>query len=819
MRARLTLPVRGMTCATCAKTVERIVGRIEDAETPEVNFASETLSVGVDGKGALASVVEAVRSAGYDVPITTVELAVTGMTCANCAATIERTLTRKVPGVVAASVSFASEGARVEYVPGTVTRRDLVAAIEKLGYGVRPEAAGDGTEAEAAATARDRDEARRHRIALTVGVVFTVPLFALSMARDFGLLGAWAGAPWVNWLLLALALPVQTVTGWDFYVAAWKALANRTANMDVLVSLGSLTAFGASLPVTVALSFGSTAFGSHVFYETAAVILTLIKVGKLLETRAKRHAGDAIRELVSLTPRTVRIEVDGTEIEVRADEVSLGDLLLVRPGERVPVDGIVIAGRSAVDESALTGESLPVAKQPGDTVLAGTVAIDGVLRFEASRVGADTALARVIRLVREAQGSKPAIQNLADRVAAVFVPVVMAIAAVTLLVWWLGVGASFATALMRMVAVLVIACPCALGLATPTAIMVGTGRGARMGILLRSSEALERAEKLGVIVFDKTGTLTEGRPRVAEVVAAEGESHDDLLALAAAAERGSEHPLGRAVTEAADERSLATVRADRFESTPGLGVVAQVGGREVLVGRRLHLERHGADLGDLGAEAERLEQAGRTAIWVAAGGRALGLIGLADTVKPDAARVVAELHRMGLTTVMLTGDNRAAADAVARELGIDRVLAEVLPEDKAAAIRELMDGSESLVAMVGDGVNDAPALALADVGIALGTGTDVAIETAPVTLLRGDLDLIPRAIALSRATVRTIRENLFWAFGYNVVLIPLAAGVLAPFAAIPAPLRMLHPAFAALAMAFSSVSVVSNSLRLKHKRL
>jgi len=808
-----------MTCATCAKTVERVVGRVEETEHPEVNFASETLSVGVEGKGTLASVLEAVRGAGYDVPTTSVELAVTGMTCANCAATIERTLTRKIPGVVSASVSYASETARVEYVPGTLTRRDLVASIEALGYGVRPEATGYGADTVEAAAAADRDEARRQRVALTVGIVFTVPLFALSMARDFGLLGAWAAAPWVNWLLLALALPVQIVTGRDFYVAAWKALANRTANMDVLVSLGSLTAFVASLPVTVALSLGSATFGSHVFYETAAVILTLIKVGKLLETRAKHHAGDAIRELVSLTPRTVRIEVDGTEIEVRADEVSPGDLVVARPGERVPVDGIVVAGRSAVDESALTGESVPVAKQPGDTVLAGTVTTDGTLRFEANRVGADTALARVIRLVREAQGSKPEIQHLADRVAAIFVPVVIAIAVATLLLWWLAVGAGFTVALMRMVAVLVIACPCALGLATPTAVMVGTGRGARMGILLRSSEALERAEKLGVIVLDKTGTLTEGRPRVAHVVAPEGRSEDELLALAAAAERGSEHPLARAVVEAAEARGLAVARADRFESTPGLGVVAVVEGREVLVGRRLHLERHGTDLGDLAGDADGLERAGRTAIWVAVDGRAIGLVGLADTVKPDAARVIAELERMGLTTVMLTGDNRAAADAVARELGIDRVVAEVLPEDKAAAVRDLMEGSRSLVAMVGDGVNDAPALALADVGIALGTGTDVAIETAPVTLMRGDLDLIPRAITLSRATVRTIRENLFWAFGYNVVLIPLAAGVLAPFAAVPAALRMLHPAFAALAMAFSSVSVVSNSLRLKRKRL
>ncbi len=827
----ITLPVQGMTCANCARTIERTLKRTDGVGEATVNFAAESVRVDYDPKQTpLPALVERIRGAGYDVPVATVELAITGMTCANCAATVERTLTRKVPGVMTATVNFAAERARVEYVPGAVTRRDLVAAIEHAGYGV---AGGDSEDMEDAEAAARAAEIRRQTRALIVGVVFSTPLLILGMAHDFGLLGSWARGPGFLWLLFALALPVQVVTGWDFYIGAVKALGNRTANMDVLVSMGSLTAFIYSVPVMVALTLGIHSLGEHVYFETAALILTLIKVGKLMEARAKGSAGAAIRRLMDLTPPKAHLLRDGDEVEVEVDEVETGDLLAVRPGERVPVDGVVAAGQSAVDESAFTGESLPVEKHAGDPVLGGTINGQGLLRVEATRVGAATALAQVIRLVREAQGSKPPIQRLADRVAAVFVPTVLGLALITLLVWWFVVGAGFTPAMIRMVAVLVIACPCALGLATPTAIMVGTGRGAEHGLLFRSSEALERAQAVRTVVLDKTGTLTTGKPRVVAVIPAAdldpaalgsslagGRTSDDLvLRVAAAAERGSEHPLGRAVVTAATERGLEPPEPDGFTATPGHGVTARVSGTEVVVGSRELLAEHGVDTGTLRTAEVALHEGGSTAVWVAAGGRALGLVGLADTLKPGSRSAVQHLQALGLHLVMLTGDHRAPAAAIAREAGIAEVLAEVRPGDKAEAVRRLQEEGRGPVAMVGDGVNDAPALAQADVGIAMGTGTDVAMETAAVTLVGGDLDGVPRALALSRATMRTIRQNLFWAFFYNVALIPLAAGVLYGLTWLPMPLRALHPVLAALAMAFSSVTVVGNSLRLKSLRL
>ena len=743
-----------------------------------------------------------------------ITLPITGMTCTNCAATIERTLKRKVPGLISATVNFATEKATVEFIPGSVTRADLVTAIEEAGYGVIEADPGELKDVEQAAReAEIRDQMRK----FWVGVTFALPLFLLSMSRDFGLLGEWAHAPWVNWLMLVMAMPVQFYTGWDYYVGGLKALRNKSANMDVLVAMGSSAAFFYSLPVTIALTLGNTALGEHVYFETAAVIITLIKLGKLLEARAKGQTSDAIKKLMGLQARTARVVRGGVETDIPIDQVEVGDVVIVRPGEKIPVDGIVIEGRSAVDESMLTGESLPVSKKPGDEIVGATLNKQGMLKFEATRVGAETALAQIIRLVREAQGSKAPIQRLADQVASIFVPAVIVIATLTLLVWWFVVGEGFTPAMIRMVAVLVIACPCALGLATPTAIMVGTGKGAENGILFKNSEALERAHSLKVIVLDKTGTVTIGKPSVTDVVTA-GQDFilpNSLLRLAASAERGSEHPLGEAIVQAAQERELSLAEPERFEAVAGRGIIAQVEEHHVILGNLKLMIEQKINLKDLEKEAEHLQTEAKTVMWVAVDGEAAGLIAVADTIKSGSRKAVTEMQQLGLEVVMLTGDNHTTADAIAQEAGIDRVLAEVLPGDKVAEVKRLQDEESGLVAMVGDGINDAPALAQAEVGIAIGTGTDVAMETADVTLMRGDLRSVPQAIALSKATMRIIKQNLFWAFFYNIALIPVAMGVLYPFDFLPTMLRSLHPILAALAMAFSSVTVVTNSLRLR----
>ena len=828
---QIDLPLTGMTCANCAATIERSLRKLEGVEEANVNFASERASVVFDptvvGEDAL---VRRIDEAGYGVPTARVELPITGMTCANCAATIERTLQSRTAGVVSAAVNFASERAVVEYIPGAVSRVELIKAIEAAGYGVVEAVADELEDAEEEARkAEIREQTRK----FWTGVLFSVPLFALSMARDFQLLGAWAHRPWINWLLLALATPVQFYVGWDYYVGSWKALRNRTANMDVLIAMGTSAAFFYSLPVTVALTLGITSLGEYTYFETAAVIITLIKLGKLLEARAKGQASAAIKKLMGLRPKTARVIRDGVAIDVPIESVVVGDLVMVRPGERIPVDGVVVEGRSAVDESMLTGESLPLDKGPGDEVVGATINKQGVLKFEASRVGAETTLAQIIRLVQEAQGSKAPIQRLADQVSAYFVPAVIVIATVTLFVWWFWVGAGFTPAMIRLVAVLVIACPCALGLATPTAIMVGTGKGAEHGILFKNSEALERAHSLKVIVLDKTGTVTVGEPAVTDVVArvpeqalagteigahaaagsdAAGEGW--VLSLAASAEWGSEHPLGEAIVREAKARGLSLVEPEGFEAVAGRGIVARVEGHDVVLGSLRLMGEREIRLNGLEKEAERLQTEAKTAMWVAFDGEAVGVVAVADTIKEGSQEAVARMHELGLRVALLTGDNRPTAEAIAREVGIDRVLAEVLPGDKAEEVKRLQADGAGLVAMVGDGINDAPALAQADVGIAIGTGADVAMEAADVTLMRGDLRAVTQAIELSKATMRIIKQNLFWAFFYNVSLIPLAAGVLYPLHFLPVMLRALHPVLAAFAMAFSSVSVVTNSLRL-----
>ena len=743
-----------------------------------------------------------------------ITLDITGMSCANCAATIQRTLEKKVAGVVGATVNFASEKAQVVYLPEQVGPPDLVEAIEKVGYSAA-EAVPDLLEDSEGAARQAEIHAQSRKF--WIGVSFSLPLFLLSMLRDFGFLGTWSYAAWVNWLMLALATPVQFYVGWDYYVGGWNSLRNRSANMDVLVAMGSSAAYFYSIPVTVALTLGSSALGTHVYYETAAVIITLIKLGKLLEARAKGKTSAAIKKLMGLRPKTARVVRDNEEVDIPVAEVAVGDIVVVRPGERIPVDGIVTEGRSGVDESMMTGESLPVTKQAGEGVIGGSINQQGRLLFEARRVGAETALAQIIRLVQEAQGSRAPIQRLADQVAGVFVPIVILVAAVTFLVWWVIVQQGLTPAMIRMVAVLVIACPCALGLATPTAIMVAAGRGAQNGILFKSSQALENAHSLKVVVLDKTGTLTLGKPSVTDIWVPDQnlKTGTELLALAASVERGSEHPLGEAIVGAAGERGLPLSQPEQFEAQSGQGVVARVEGRRVALGNLKMMMESSVQLNGLESEAKRLQSEAKTVVWVAVDEKAVGLLGIADTLKPGSREAVEELHRLGLTVVMLTGDNAATAQAIAQEVGIDRVLAEVLPGEKAAHIEKLQSEVVGLVAMVGDGINDAPALAQADVGIALGTGTDVAMETADVTLMRGDLRSVPQSIALSKATLRTIKQNLFWAFFYNVILIPVAAGVLYPFAVFPSALRSLHPILAALAMAFSSVTVVANSLRLR----
>ena len=808
----VTFPVTGMSCANCAMSIERVVKKVPGVKEARVNFATEQASVLFDPeKVQIQNLLEKIRDAGYGVAKSSVEIPVTGMTCANCAMTIERTLKKKVPGVTNASVNFASERATVEYIPTLTNMDEMIAAIESAGYGaIRPDEALEGEDAEAAARRIEIEDQTRKFL---VGIFFTLPLFVLSMGRDFGLLGAWAHHPSVNWLFLALATPVQFYTGWDYYTGGWKSLRNRSANMDVLVAMGSSVAYFYSLALLL-VPF----LGHHVYFETSAVIITLIKLGKMLESRTKGRTGGAIRKLMALRPKTATLLVNGKETVVPLSRVQVGNTVLVRPGEAIPVDGIILEGESSVDESMLTGESIPVYKRPGDSLAAGTINGEGFLKFEAVKVGKDTALARIIRMVQEAQGSKAPVQALADKVASIFVPGVMGIALVTFFLWWV-LGGEFVPAMIRMVAVLVIACPCALGLATPTAIMAGTGKGAEKGILFKNSEALEKATKLDAIVLDKTGTITLGKPFVVDLVvlSPKVKSKEELLMLTASAEKGSEHPLGRAIVAEAEKRGMLLRDPEGFKSFRGAGVRAEISGREVLAGNPSWFEETGLKLGDHEKEVRRLQGQGKSVIVVALEKEISGLIAVADKVKPESAEAIERLHKQNLRVIMLTGDNVQTAWAIASEVNIKEVFAEVRPDEKSLKIKELQSQGKR-VGMVGDGINDAPALAQADVGIAIGTGTDVAIEAGDVVLGSGSLMGVPSAIELSRSTMRTIRQNLFWAFFYNIILIPVAVGALYPFSFLPVYLRQLHPILAAFAMAISSIFVVSNSLRLyRHK--
>ncbi len=809
----VTLPVTGMTCANCALNIERNVKKLPGVKEANVNFATEQAAISFDSDEIqIGDLVEKIHDVGYGVAKATIEFPVTGMTCANCAMTIERTLKKKVPGVVHASVNFAAERALVEYIPTMTNTDEMITAIEKAGYGaIRPD---EGLEDEDAEMAARRAEIRNQTRKLIVGALFTAPLFFLSMGRDFGLFGLWSHAAWMSWLFLALASPVQFYTGWDYYTGGWKSLKNRSANMDVLVAMGSSVAYFYSFALLLYPSFGN-----HVYFETSAVIITLIKLGKMLESRTKGKTGGAIRKLMGLRPKTATILENGKEREIPLSRVEVRDVVIVRPGESIPVDGVVLDGESTVDESMFTGEPIPVDKGPGAKIAGGTINGEGRLKFEATRVGKDTALARIIRLVQEAQGSKAPIQALADRISAVFVPVVIGIAFLTFILWW-AIGGEFVPSMIRMVAVLIIACPCALGLATPTAIMAGTGKGAEKGILFKNSEALEMATKLDTIVLDKTGTITMGKPSVVNMVVMDSpvKSEDELLRLGASVERGSEHPLGRAIVLEAEKRGIDLFEPEAFKALRGLGVQAKINGQEVLVGKPNWFREMGLNFDDAKDQIRALQDEGKTVMMVVVDRTLAGVIAVADTVKPESGEAIGELHKQDLKVFMLTGDNAQTAAAIASEVNIDEVVAEVRPEEKSSKIKGLQDKGKK-VGMVGDGINDAPALAQADVGMAIGTGTDVAIETGDVILASGNLAGISRAIQLSRATMRTIKQNLFSAFFYNVILIPVAAGVLYPFVFLPAFLRQLHPMLAALAMAMSSITVVSNSLRLYRTKI
>ena len=800
-KQQVTLPILGMTCANCVASVERGLSKVDGVDAAVVNLSSERASVSYDPqKTDIPALVEQVRQTGYDVALGEASLGIIGLSDPADGARLEKALNSAV-GVLFSQANLASERVVVRYVPTVISQSEIRQAVVRAGFRLAEER----TQTEdPEAAARQKETAHQKRL-LTIALIFTVPLFALSMGRDFGLLPmTLAHAPWMDWLFFGLATPVQFYVGASYYVNAYKALRNKSANMDVLVALGTSAAYFYSIFVLLG------AVPGHGYFETSAVIITLVRLGKFLEARAKGGASEAIRKLLFLQPKKATVIRAGMETEIPADDVVIGDVIVVRPGEKIPVDGAVLEGSSSVDESMLTGESLPVEKSAGAPVYGATLNKNGRLVFEATKIGRDTVLSQIIQLVENAQASKAPIQKLADKISAVFVPIVIAVAALTFLIWYflvpLPAGSEvslLARALINMVAVLVIACPCAMGLATPTAVMAGTGRGAELGILVKTSESLEIAGQIDTIILDKTGTLTRGQPAVTEILPlSEGWSEEQVLALAASVEAGSEHPLGEAITAAAKARALSLRTVDRFRSSSGKGVSAEVDGKKVSVGSRRYLEGLQVDTSSAESAIAELENQARTVVLLALEGELLGAFGIMDTLKENSVSAVAELHRLGLKVAMLTGDNAQTAQAVANQAGIDEVFADLLPKDKTGQVQALQAAGHK-VAMVGDGINDAPALAQADVGIAIGTGTDVAIAAAPIVSISGDLQAVPLAVRLSRKTLTTIKQNLFWAFFYNVILIPAAAA------------GFLNPMLAAGAMSFSSIFVITNSLRLK----
>ena len=838
---QLTIPLLGMHCANCANTIGRGLKRTSGVSEASVSYANERAVITYDPKSVSPQqLIDTVKELGYGAALAEADLPISGMTCNNCANTITRTL-KRLDGVLEVNTSYAAERTHVTYLPSMVELGDIRRAVRDAGYKViEVEGADEQAQGDAEQAARNADIADKRR-KLIVGAVLGTIIMLLSMAEMVGIALDFPGR---LWLVAGLTAIVQFYVGGDYYVSAWKALKNRTANMDTLVALGSSVAFFYSLAV---LLLRLDPMHYHVYFESAAMILTLITAGKYLEARAKGQTGNAIRKLLGLRAKTARI-VRGSganleEVEIPIEDVLVGDVVVVRPGEKIAVDGVLVEGSSTVDESMLTGESLPVAKAEGDTVIGGALNKTGSFRFRATAVGKQTALAQIVKMVQDAQASRAPIQDLADKVSAVFVPAVISLAVLVGLYWYFWGAAAFyhhdsplGVALIFASTVLLISCPCALGLATPTAIMAGTGVGAEHGILIKNAEALQKAGSIDTVVLDKTGTITKGKPAVTDIVpvasfgaqagtapvgaAAVGAATPALalLQLAAGAERDSEHPLGEAIVEHAKAQGLSVGEVQHFQSVTGRGVEATVQGRRVLLGSPGLMAQRDIDMTELQADVLRLQDEGKTVMAVAVDGALAGLLAVADTVKENSAAAIAQMHRQNLRVVMLTGDNWRTARAIARQVGLDpqtEVKAEVLPGDKTAAVRSEQEQGR-VVAMVGDGVNDAPALAQSNVGMAIGGGADVAIEAADVTLMRGDLRSVPQAIELSRRTLGGIKQNLFWAFFYNVAAIPLAAGVLVP---LLGPGWKLNPMIAAGAMAFSSVFVVSNSLRLRRAKL
>ncbi|SMB35540.1 Copper-transporting ATPase 1 [Serratia proteamaculans] len=809
---RLSLPVDGMTCASCVGRVERALKAVPGVQTASVNLATERADLTFTGAADPQAAVRAIESAGYVVREETTELAIEEMSCASCVGRVEKALAQ-VPGVLEASVNLATERARVRHLAGVVAITDLETAVEKAGYKTRRLSAATAS-ADDQDTERREHEARGLRRSLLIAATLTLPVFILEMGSHL----VPAMHHWVmqvlgqqtNWYLqFVLATLVLFGPGLRFFRKGIPALLRGAPDMNSLVSVGTVAAYGYSVVATFVpevLPQGT----ANVYFEAAAVIVSLILLGRTLEARAKGRTSQAIKRLVGLQAKTARVERNGEALEIPLDQVATGDIVLVRPGEKVPVDGEVVEGASYVDESMITGEPVPVQKSAGADVVGGTINKTGAFSFRVTKIGANTVLAQIIRLVEEAQGSKLPIQALVDKVTLWFVPAVMAAAALTFLIWLIfGPDPALTFALVNAVAVLIIACPCAMGLATPTSIMVGTGRAAELGVLFRKGEALQALRDVSVIALDKTGTLTKGRPELTDLVPAEGFEHDEVLALVAAVETRSEHPIAEAIVAAARQRNMSLAAIESFDATPGFGVTASVAGRTVAVGADRFMTQLGLDVSHFQQTARRLGEQGKSPLYAAIDGRLAAVIAVADPIKDSTPEAIKALHALGLKVAMITGDNAATAAAIAKQLGIDKVAAEVLPDGKVAALKKLrLNGAR--VAFVGDGINDAPALAEADVGLAIGTGTDVAIEAADVVLMSGDLRGVPNAIALSQATIRNIKQNLFWAFAYNAVLIPVAAGALYPLNG-----TLLSPIFAAAAMALSSVFVLGNALRLK----